>query len=172
MNKRYNMRLYNLVENDIPNLDGDTLEDMDLSDALEILADMVDDDKLSEREIEIIEDMFERLFNEEDDDIEMEDDEDLSEADIVDHADSAEDRGASFIMSKAADRIRNRVYQRRYRRRADVKMKARKRAAAQKKCKGKNRTAQLAKEGSTTYVCKLKNRFKSKLMKRVAKRYR
>jgi len=165
------MRLYNLVENEVtPDLDGETLEDMDLSDALEILADMVDDDKLSEREIEIIEDMFERLFDEEDDEIEME--EELDEANIVDHADSKQDRGASFLKSKAADRIRNRVYQRRYRRRADVKMKAKKRAAAQKRCKGKNRTAQVAKPGSTTYVCKLKNRFRSKLMKRVAKRYK
>lgn len=165
------MRLNHLAENENPELDSDLLEEIDLSDALEILADMVDDDKLSEKEIEIIEDMFDRLFDEEDDEIEL-DEEDLDEADIVDHADSVGNRGVMFKKSKAADRIRTRVYQRRYRRRSDVKMKAKRRAAAQKRCKGKNRTAQLSKPGSTTYVCKLKNRFRSKLMKRVAKRYR
>ena len=164
------MRLNQLIENEIEGLNAALLDEIDLSDALEILADMIDDDKLSEKEIMIIEDMFERLFDEEDDEIEIE--EDLDEADIVDHAETVGDRGVMFKKTKAADRIKNRIYQRRYRRRANVKLKAKKRAAAQKRCKGKNRTAQLIKPGSTTYVCKLKNRFRSKLMKRVAKRYR
>lgn len=148
----------------------DDIDDMEISDALFVLSEMADDDKLTDKEIEIIEEMFDRLFDEENDDVDL--DEDLSEAEIRQHADSKGERLANFNKSKMSDIIRNRIYQRRYRRRADVKMKAKKRSAAAKRCKGKNRSAQLSKPGSTTYVCKLKNRFRSKLMKRVAKRYR
>ena len=73
--------------------------------------------------------------------------------------------------SSMSDRIKNRIYQRRYRRRSDVKMKARRKAAVQKRCKG-NQSAQLTAPGSSSYTCKLKDKFRSKLMKRVAKRYR
>ena len=56
------MRLENLFENSI-----DDLEDMDLSDALFVLAEMADDEALTDTEIDIIEDMFDRFFDEEDD---------------------------------------------------------------------------------------------------------
>ena len=145
----------------------DDLKDMDLSDALFVLSEMVEDDKLSDKEIEIIEDMFDRIFDEEDDEIEKI----LDEAEITTHANTDNKRSATFKKTKMSNRIKNRLYQRKYRKRSDVKMKAKKRAAAQKRCKGKNRSAQLSRSGSSTFVCKLKDRFRSKLMKRVFKRY-
>lgn len=158
------MRINDIFES--KKIDNDDLNDMDLSDALFVLSEMVDDEKMSEQELSIIEDMFERLFEEENDAIAT-----INEANITDHADTKKDRSGAFKKSKMSDRIKKRIYSRRYRKRSDVKMKAKKRAAVQKRCKGKNRSAQLSRPGSTTYVCKLKNRFRSKLMKRVAKRY-
>lgn len=155
------MRINDLKESE--ELDSDILDEMELSDALFILSEMADDDKLSDKEIQIIEEMLEKILEE--------DDEIIEETRITDHADTKDERTASFSKRGMSSRIKNRIYQRRYRRRSDVKIKARKKSIVQKRCKG-NKTAQLSKPGSTTYVCKLKNRFRSKLMKRVAKRYR
>lgn len=164
------MRLYKLIESTVENIE--EFEDMDISDALYILAEMAEDGKLSEKEESIIEEMLERIFDEEDDEIEMEEvsSEELDEAEISTHADTAEERLSHFEKASMEERIKNRIYQRRYRRQSDVKMKAKKKAAVQKRC-GKNKTAQLVKKGSLTFACKLKNRFRSKLMKRVMQRY-
>lgn len=155
------MRIINLLENT-----RDELKDMELSDALFVLSEMANDDKLTNKEVSIIEDMFDRFFDEEDDETN-----DLKEAEITTHGDTATKRKADFKKSSMSDRIKNRIYQRRYRRRSDVKRKLKKKAEVQKRCRGKNMTAQLSRPGASTYVCKLKNKFKSKLMKRVAKRY-
>lgn len=157
------MKLQKLFE--LTEYDSETLSDMDLSDALYVLSEMVEDDKLTENEILIIEDMFDKLLNEENDDFEY-----LEEAEIHDHGDTAKKRTANFEKAPMTDRIQNRIYQRRYRKRSDVKMRAKKRAAVQKRCKG-NMTAQVSRPGSSSYTCKLKDKFRSKLMKRVAQRY-
>ena len=161
------MRIKDLFESA---LDDVYIEDMDLSDALYVLAEMMDDDKLSEKEVEIIEEMFDRLFSEEDDYINIE--YNLEETIISDHGDTEDERSATFKKSSMSDRIKNRIYQRRYRKSSTAKMKARKRAQASKRCKGKNRSVQLSAPGSNTFVCKLKDKFRSKLMQRVAKRYK
>ncbi len=160
------MRLNSLFESDEQT---ESLDDMDLSDALFVLSEMLEDDRLSEKEIEIIEEMFDRLFSEEEDAIELESD--LDEAAIVDHADTKNERSASFKATPMGDRLKNRIAQRRYRRSAKYKALAKKKALIAKRCKGKNRSVQLAGEGSKSYVCKLKDKFRSKLMKRVAQRY-
>lgn len=153
------------------NLNSEEFKEMELADALYVLADMAEDEKLSEKEMDIVEDMLERLFVEEKDDIPLDDDEDLDEATIVDHSNTAEDRMASFKINNMANRIRTRIYQRRYRRLSHVKMRAKRRALANKRC-GKNSSAQVSQPGATTFVCKLKDKYRSKLMKRVAKRYK
>lgn len=158
------MRLKNLFESDAELVD-DNFEDMDLSDALFVLSEMVDDDTLSEKEIEIIEEMFDRLFSEESDDIE------LDESAIVDHGDTKEERNASFQSTPMGERLRNRIAQRRYRKSSKYKALAKKKALIAKRCKGNNRSVQLAGKDSKSYVCKLKDKFRSKLMKRVAQRY-
>jgi len=152
------MRMSSLFESDPKDV---TLDDIDLTDALYILSMMADDEKLNNREMMIISEMLEQL---------LEGDE-LHEADIVDHADTEEKRMATFAASPASERIRNRLYQRRYRNRSDVKMLARKRAAVEKRCKDPNRSAQLVAPGSTTFACKIKDRMRSKLMQRVSQRY-
>lgn len=154
------MKLHDLIEKKI-----DELSEMNLSDALFVLSEMAEDDKLTYKEISIIEDMFDRLFNE------VKDNDTFNEAEIVSHGDTEKKRSADFKKSSMTSRIKNRIYQRRYRKRPNVKMKAKKKALVQKRCRGKNMTAQLSGPGSSTYVCKLKNKFRSKLMKRVAKRY-
>lgn len=165
------MRLKNLFESDDVIDTTENLDDMDLSDALFVLSEMVDDDKLTDKEIEIIEEMFDRLFEEEEDDVTLDDEEDIDEAVIADHGDTHGDRHATFKKTSMSDRLKNRIYQRRYRKNSKVKARAKKRALIAKRCKGKNRSVQLAGPGSSSYVCKLKDRFRSKLMQRVAKRY-
>lgn len=156
------MRIRDLLENDLT--DTDDFDDMDLSDALFMLAEMVDDDKLSEKEVEVIEEMFEKLFA-------LESLDDMSEAIISDHGATEEERKASFQKTSLSDRLKNRIYQRRYRRSAEVKARERKKALIAKRCKGKDRSVQLSAPNSSSYVCKLKNKFRSKLMRMVAKRY-
>lgn len=124
------------------------VEDMDISDALFILTEMADDGKLTENELKIIEEMLEKFLEDEDDDVE------LDEA------------------SKGLSRAKRRMYQRKYRKRAHVKKKEKKRAEANKKCDGDDKSAQLVGgPGSTSFSCKLKNRARVKLMKKVAKKY-
>lgn len=144
------------------------MSDIDLSDALFILSEMAHDEKLSDKEIKIIESMFDRIFLEENDEIEF----GLDEAVIADHGDTHDERNASFTKTTMSDRIKNRIYQRRYRKSSNYKMRAKKRALVAKRCNGKNQSVQIAAKGSNTYTCKLKDKFRSKLMRRVAQRYR
>jgi len=150
------MRINNLIES--KKLETDDFVDMTLSDALFVLSEMAEDDKLSLKEIDIIEEMFERLVEEE-----------IDES-IVDHGDTQNKRLSTFKKTKSSDRIKNRLAARKLRRTASYKMKLKKRAEKEKHCKG-NTTAQLSKPGASTYVCKPKNKFRSKLMKLVARRY-
>lgn len=163
------MRLKKLFETD----ESESLKDMDLSDALYVLSEMVEDDRLSEKEIEIIEDMFDRLFSEESDEIEIDDTvAEMVESTIVDHGDEKHERSATFTSTPMSDRLQNRIKQRKYRRSAKYKALAKKKALIAKRCKGGNRSVQVSREGSGSYVCRLKDKFRSKLMKRVAQRYK
>lgn len=166
----------------------DEFEDMTLSDSLELVIELLDAGDMSKREQDIISEMLDKLddvmdipdseyeyeyeYDEDDEDDENdEDDEDLEETTtITQHADTEEKRVASFKKSSAGERIKNRIRQRRYRRRPEVKTRARRRAARQKTC-GKNTTAQLTQAGGSSYVCKIKDRLRSKLMKRVSRIY-
>lgn len=150
----------------------DEFEDMTLSDSLEIVIELLDAGDMSKREQDIISEMLDKLDDVMDiPDDEYEDDEDLEEAKtLTQHSDTEEKRVATFKKSSAGERIKNRIRQRRYRRKPEVKTRARRRAARQKTC-GKNQTAQLGKKGGSSYMCKIKDRLKSKLMKRVARLY-
>jgi len=145
-------------------LDDDELEDMTIGDGLLMLVELADEDQLTDREIDIIEEMFDKLDDPDEDDLE-------EAQTIAQHGDKENERKATFTKAKSSDRIRNRIKQRIYRRKGDVKMKAKRKAARQKTC-GKNQTAQLARKGGTSYSCRLKNRFRSKLMKRVKRMYK
>lgn len=165
------MRLMSLVERKIQK---DEFEDMTLADSLEIVIDLLDAGDLSEREQDIVADMLDKLDNVEDipdSEYEDEDADEMMEAKtIAQHSNTAEKRMATFEKTPAGERIKNRIKQRRYRRKPQVKTRARRRAARQSTC-GKNQTAQLSKKGGSSYVCKIKDRLKSKLMKRVARIY-
>lgn len=152
------MRIEKLFED----VDDDIFDEMTLGDSLLLLAELADNEELSEDDLDIIEAMFDELDG----------DDELDEAQtLVQHGDKENERTATFTKAKASDRIKNRIKQRIYRRRGDVKLKAKKKAARQKTC-GKNQTAQLTKKGGTSYSCRIKNRFKSKLMKRVKRMYK
>ena len=160
------MRIKDLVgdENNI-----DIFKDMQLSDALVVLAEMMDDGMLSTKEINIIEQMMDSLFDDEQDDIQHGN---YIYQESVESNDTHAHKIANFEKTSMRDRLEKRIYQRQNRRSSTFKAKARKRAAAAKNCKGPNKSVQLTQPGSSTYTCKLKDRFKSKLMKRVARRYR
>lgn len=163
------MRLRDLTESE------DEFGEMSISDGLDMLIDLLEEDELNAKEIGIITKMFELL------DEEMEEDEDeesmsieeepMDEAKtLTQHSNTESKRMASFKKTPAGERIKNRIKQRKYRRRPEVKTKRRKKAARQKTC-GKNQTAQLTMKGGTSYACKIKDRLKSKLMKRVSRIY-
>ncbi len=148
----------------------DEFEDMTLADSLELVIELLDAGDMSKREQDIISEMLDKL-----DDVmdvpDSDEDEDLDEAKtLTQHSDTEEKRVATFKKSSAGERIKNRIRQRRYRRKPEVKTKTRRRAARQKTC-GKNQSAQLSKKGGSSYMCKIKDRLKSKLMKRVARLY-
>ena len=161
------MRLKKLIENE----NEEEFSEMSLADGLDMLIDLLEEDELSSNEVGIISKMFELLDEEMDDDEEESDYDSLEEAaTIVQHSKTAEKRLATFKKTAAGERIKKRIQQRRYRRKPEVKTKARRRAARQKTC-GKNQTAQLSRHNSSSYVCKIKDRLRSKLMARVARIY-
>ncbi|RLC47052.1 MAG: hypothetical protein DRH57_04790 [Candidatus Cloacimonadota bacterium] len=155
------MRLSNLLESE------EEFGEMSIADGLDMLIDLLEEDELNSKEVSIITKMFELL----DEEMEDEDDEELEEAKtLTQHSNTANKRMASFKKSPAGERIRNRIKQRKYRRKPEVKTKRRKKAARQKTC-GKNQTAQLSMRGGSSYACKIKDRLRSKLMKRVSRMY-
>jgi len=153
------MRLSNLLESE------DEFSEMSMADGLDMLIDLLEEDELNSKEVGIIAKMFELL------DEQMEDEDELEEAKtLTQHSNTASKRMATFKKSPAGERIKNRIAQRKYRRRPEVKTKRRKKAARQKTC-GKNQTAQLSHHNGSSYVCKIKDRLRSKLMARVARIY-
>ena len=183
----------------------DIFKDMQLSDALVVLAEMMDDGMLSTKEINIIEQMMDSLFDNEQDDLQPKsnfgavrdtDDQDMTVIDDIVKYDAFKDKYhlvkdsnyiyqesvesndthahkiANFEKTSMRDRLEKRISQRQNRRSSTFKINARKRAAAAKNCKGPNKSVQLTQRGSGVYTCKLKDRFRSKLMQRVARRYR
>jgi len=157
------MRLSNLLESE------KDFSEMSLADGLDMLIDLLEEDELNSKEVGIIAKMFELLDEEMED--EDDEDEDLEEAKtLTQHSNTESKRMASFKKSPAGERIINRIKQRKYRRLPYVKVKRRKKAARQKTC-GKNQTAQLTMKGGSSYACKIKDRLRSKLMKRVSRIY-
>jgi hypothetical protein len=139
-------------------------EDMQFSDALYLLTMMADDGKLTNHEMSIIEEMLEKLLDE---------NEELNEGHSFDSEydyDGKKEKVNYYDLASRSYKIRAIMRQRKFKKERDTKLQAIKQARVQKTCKN-GATAQLIYPNTSTYVCRLKDVIKHRLMQRVARSY-